>query len=62
MDADNARQEEKARKLLRMRIEMAKFLQETIREGGIKANAKIMGSKEFKDFFQKARHCTLDYL
>ncbi|EJD44062.1 LETM1-domain-containing protein [Auricularia subglabra TFB-10046 SS5] len=47
--------EEKARKLLRMRIEMAKFLQETVRESGLKANAKIMGSKEFKDFFQKVR-------
>ncbi|KZV93339.1 LETM1-domain-containing protein [Exidia glandulosa HHB12029] len=50
--------EEKARKVLRMRIEMAKFLQETIRESGLKANAKIMGSTEFKDFFQKARRAS----
>ncbi|KAH7103948.1 LETM1-domain-containing protein [Auriculariales sp. MPI-PUGE-AT-0066] len=52
---DKFRAEEKARKMLRMRIEMAKFLQDTIKEGGLKANAKIMGSKEFKDFFEKVR-------
>jgi len=51
--AYSRQQEEKQRKVLRMRIEMAKFLQETIREGGLKAGAKIMGSKEFKDFFEK---------
>ncbi|KAI0306805.1 LETM1-like protein-domain-containing protein [Multifurca ochricompacta] len=42
--------EEKARKLLRMRLEMAKFLQETLRESGLKANAHILGSDAFKVF------------
>lgn len=48
-------QEEKARKLLRMRLEMAKFLQETLRESGLKANAHILGSDAFKEFFRKVR-------
>ncbi|KAI9456449.1 LETM1-domain-containing protein [Russula earlei] len=47
--------EEKARKLLRMRLEMAKFLQETLRESGLKANAHILGSDAFKEFFRKVR-------
>ncbi|KAH9955610.1 LETM1-like protein-domain-containing protein [Russula dissimulans] len=45
----------KARKLLRMRLEMAKFLQETLRESGLKANAHILGSDAFKEFFRKVR-------
>lgn len=32
---------------------MAKFLQETLRESGLKTNAKIVGSDEFKEFFRK---------
>lgn len=47
--------EEKQRKLLRVRIEMAKFLQETLRESGLKANAHIVGSDAFKEFFRKVR-------
>lgn len=46
-------QEEKSRKLLRVRLEMAKFLQETLRESGLKANAHIVGSDAFKEFFRK---------
>ena len=38
-----------------MRIEMAKFLQETLRESGLKANAHIVGSDAFKEFFRKVR-------
>ncbi|KAL4068092.1 LETM1-like protein-domain-containing protein [Scleroderma yunnanense] len=47
--------EEKQRKLLRVRLEMAKFLQETLRESGLKANAHIVGSDAFKEFFLKVR-------
>ncbi|CDO74886.1 hypothetical protein BN946_scf185004.g36 [Trametes cinnabarina] len=47
--------EEKQRKLLRVRLEMAKFLQETLRESGLKANAHIVGSEAFKEFFRKVR-------
>ena len=54
-DASSISQEEKARKLLRMRLEMAKFLQETLRESGLKANAHILGSDAFKEFFRKVR-------
>ncbi len=32
---------------------MAKFLQETLRESGLKANAHIVGSEAFKEFFRK---------
>ncbi|KAG6854327.1 hypothetical protein C0991_008222 [Blastosporella zonata] len=45
--------EEKQRKLLRVRLDMAKFLQETLRESGLKANAHIVGSDAFKEFFRK---------
>lgn len=47
--------EEKQRKLLRVRLEMAKFLQETLRDSGLKANTHIVGSDEFKEFFRKVR-------
>jgi LETM1 and EF-hand domain-containing protein 1 len=47
--------EEKQRKLLRVRLEMAKFLQETLRESGLKGNLKIISSDEFKIFFRKVR-------
>ncbi|TCD65618.1 hypothetical protein EIP91_002423 [Steccherinum ochraceum] len=47
--------EEKQRKLLRVRLDMAKFLQETLRESGLKANIHIMSSDAFKEFFRKAR-------
>ncbi|KAF5365688.1 hypothetical protein D9758_003204 [Tetrapyrgos nigripes] len=47
--------EEKQRKLLRSRLEMAKFLQETLRESPLKANSHIVGSDAFKEFFRKVR-------
>ncbi|KDQ14486.1 hypothetical protein BOTBODRAFT_32618 [Botryobasidium botryosum FD-172 SS1] len=48
--------DEKQRKLLRVRLEMAKFLQDTLRDSGLKANAQlIIGSEEFKEFFRKVR-------
>ncbi|KDR81556.1 hypothetical protein GALMADRAFT_59406 [Galerina marginata CBS 339.88] len=47
--------EEKQRKLLRVRLDMAKFLQETLRESGLKANAHILGTEAFKEFFRKVR-------
>jgi hypothetical protein len=46
-------QEEKKRKLLKVRLEMAKFLQETIRESGIRNQTKIKESETFKEFFRK---------
>ncbi|KAF8121936.1 LETM1-like protein-domain-containing protein [Boletus edulis] len=45
----------KQRKLLRVRLEMAKFLQETLRQSGLKANAHIVGTDAFKEFFRKVR-------
>jgi len=47
--------DEKKRKLLRVRLEMAKFLQETLRESGIKGGKTIIGTDEFKAFFYKVR-------
>ncbi|BGP38074.1 LETM1 domain-containing protein ylh47 [Rhodotorula kratochvilovae] len=53
--ADKFKEEEKKRKLLKVRLEMAKFLQETIREGGLSSRDKIKQSEEFKEFFRKVR-------
>lgn len=39
--------------MLKVRLEMAKFLQETIRESGIKSPDKIKESETFKEFFRK---------
>lgn len=49
--------DEKKRKLLKVRLEMAKFLQETIKESGITTNnpEKLKNSEEFKAFFRKVR-------
>ncbi|CAD6981831.1 hypothetical protein A4X06_0g1921 [Tilletia controversa] len=47
--------EEKRRRLIKVRLEMAKFLQETIREGGLNPTDKIKASSEFKEFFRKVR-------
>jgi LETM1 and EF-hand domain-containing protein 1, mitochondrial len=47
--------DEKQRKLLRVRLDMAKFLQETLRESPLQANAHIIGSDAFKEFFRKVR-------
>ncbi|KAM0792543.1 hypothetical protein ACM66B_005211 [Microbotryomycetes sp. NB124-2] len=52
---DKFKEEEKKRKLLKVRLEMAKFLQETIRESGITSRNKIKESEEFKEFFRKVR-------
>ena len=41
---------------------MAKFLQETLRESGLKANAHIIDSDAFKEFFRKVRDCLLTSL
>ncbi|KAL7419309.1 LETM1 domain-containing protein ylh47 [Cryptotrichosporon argae] len=46
--------DEKERKLLRVRLEMAKFLQETVKESGLKADS-VVKSDEFKEFFRKVR-------
>ena len=40
---------------MRVRLDMAKFLQETLRESGLKANAHIVGSDAFKEFFRKVQ-------
>ncbi|KAG0231207.1 hypothetical protein BGW41_002235 [Actinomortierella wolfii] len=52
---DKFAEEEKKRKLLKMRLEMAKFLQETIEESGIPGTERAEAVKEFGDFFRKVR-------
>lgn len=52
---EDSKELEKKRKLLKVRLEMAKFLQETIRESGLKSPQKIKESEEFKEFFRKVR-------
>lgn len=50
--------DEKKRKLLKVRLEMAKFLQETIRESGLpnkSSQEKLRDSEEFRQFFRKVR-------
>lgn len=47
--------ETKRRGLIKVRLEMAKFLQGTIREGGIQATDEVKTSDEFKEFFRKVR-------
>lgn len=47
--------QEKQRKLLKVRLEMAKFLQDTMRESPLKSNASILSTDEFKNFFTKVR-------
>ncbi|WFD05992.1 LETM1 domain-containing protein ylh47 [Malassezia vespertilionis] len=47
--------EEKRRNLLKIRIEMAKFLQESIKEGGIVVSDDIKDSDAFKEFYRKVR-------
>ncbi|SAL98312.1 hypothetical protein [Absidia glauca] len=48
-------EEEKKRKLLKVRLEMARFLQETISEGGFAGSDNEESAKEFTDFFRKIR-------
>ncbi|KAF9290976.1 hypothetical protein BGZ68_005563 [Mortierella alpina] len=52
---DKFAEEEKKRKLLKMRLEMAKFLQETIEESGIPGSERAVAAKEFGDVFRKVR-------
>ncbi|KAF9426516.1 hypothetical protein BGZ76_002730 [Entomortierella beljakovae] len=52
---DKFAEEEKKKKLLKMRLEMAKFLQETIEESGIPGSTHAEAVKEFGDFFRKVR-------
>ena len=59
---DKFRAEEKKRKLLKVRLEMAKFLQETIRESGIRSREKIVQSEEFKEFFRKVRARSVSFV
>ncbi|CUA70284.1 LETM1 and EF-hand domain-containing protein anon-60Da, mitochondrial [Rhizoctonia solani] len=47
--------QEKQRKLLKVRLEMAKFLQDTLRESPLKSGSSILSTDEFKDFFLKVR-------
>lgn len=46
-------EEEKKRKLLKVRLEMARFLQETIAESGFPGSDSSKAAKEFADFFRK---------
>ncbi|KAG2185285.1 hypothetical protein INT44_002075 [Umbelopsis vinacea] len=52
---DKFQEEEKRRKLLKVRLEMAKFLQETIAETGVPGSDDARAAKEFSDFFRKIR-------
>ncbi|KAH7343903.1 LETM1-like protein-domain-containing protein [Rhizoctonia solani] len=47
--------QEKQRKLLKVRLEMAKFLQDTLRESPLKSGSSILSTDEFKKFFLKVR-------
>ncbi|KDN53578.1 LETM1-domain-containing protein [Tilletiaria anomala UBC 951] len=48
-------EEEKRRGLIKVRLEMAKFLQETIKDGGLQASERLQSKDEFKEFFRKVR-------
>ncbi|KAI9319478.1 LETM1-like protein-domain-containing protein [Dichotomocladium elegans] len=48
-------EEEKKRKLLKVRLEMARFLQETIAESGFPGSDNPQAAKDFSDFFRKIR-------
>ncbi|EGG00307.1 uncharacterized protein MELLADRAFT_79269, partial [Melampsora larici-populina 98AG31] len=50
---DESKELEKKRKLLKVRLEMAKFLQETLRESGM--SKRVKETEEFKEFFRKVR-------
>ncbi|RUP52279.1 LOW QUALITY PROTEIN: hypothetical protein BC936DRAFT_149431 [Jimgerdemannia flammicorona] len=52
---DKFREDEKKRKMLKVRLEMAKFLQETIAESGIPGEESGKAAKDFSDFFRKLR-------
>lgn len=52
-DSSISLQEEKKRKLLKVRLEMARFLQETIAESGFPGSDNSHAAKDFSDFFRK---------
>ncbi|ORX59440.1 LETM1-domain-containing protein [Hesseltinella vesiculosa] len=52
---NKSQEEEKKRKLLKVRLEMARFLQETISESGFAGSDSEKSAKEFTDFFRKIR-------
>jgi len=47
--------EEKRRRLLKLRLEMAKFLQESIKAGGLQVSDSVKDSDAFQEFFHKVR-------
>lgn len=47
--------QEKQRKILKVRLEMAKFLQDTLRESPLRSSSGILSTDEFKNFFMKVR-------
>jgi len=49
-------QEEKRRRLLKLRIEMAKFLKDSIKQGGLQVQKDVQESDAFKEFFRKIRN------
>ncbi|CAG8716077.1 7882_t:CDS:10 [Cetraspora pellucida] len=52
---DKFAKEEKKRKLLKVRLEMAKFLQETIAEAALSGQNRNEAAKEFTEYFRKIR-------
>lgn len=52
---DKKRAEEKKKKLLKVRLDMARFLQETIAETGSIAGTDPEAAREFANFFRKVR-------
>ncbi|KAL0075058.1 LETM1-like protein-domain-containing protein [Phycomyces blakesleeanus] len=50
-----SQEDEKKRRLLKVRLEMAKFLQETISETGLAGSDHENAAQEFTDFFRKIR-------
>ncbi|KAI8994577.1 LETM1-like protein-domain-containing protein [Pilobolus umbonatus] len=50
-----SQEEEKKHKLVKVRLEMAKFLQETISESGFPGSDHEKAAQEFTDFFRKIR-------
>ncbi|KAF8984113.1 hypothetical protein BGZ46_008834 [Entomortierella lignicola] len=52
---DSLTQQEKIRKLAKVRLEMAKFLQESIKEPNIHGTRRAAVAQEFDEFFKKIR-------
>lgn len=46
-------EEEKKKKLLKIRLEMARFLQETVGEVSLSGTSKSDAAKEFTEFFNR---------